>query len=140
MELSDKVESLSVAIIGNRATAIAGTVLLYCAGKLLFDGSEMSAEEIKMCYWGLFDGAMYSAITKLGISTWRHYKRTLLEVKEKGSADVQFFKERMVRAEHCRTIGYCQIQGLYLGARQSRQLDNFYQAKRESSRLLIPNF
>ena len=37
-------------------------------------------------------------------------------------------------------IGYCDLQGIFLAAREKGQLDEFYQAKMGATRNILPNF
>jgi len=139
MSLNEIIEGTKIAFMGNRVTeagALLATTTTYHAFSQLDSDSWQSAVSWTVCWVGF--GLM--AITKLGQGTKRYYLRTLKEVEEKGEASVDFFKERIIRTDIGRFIGYCQLQGMYLGAKKTGQLDNFYQAKEEVSNCVIPNF
>ncbi|MFA6460817.1 MAG: hypothetical protein WCV90_01005 [Candidatus Woesearchaeota archaeon] len=140
MELKDKVESAYVALAGNRVTAIAGAAFAYLSWKIFSHSDDLSTSQIFTYTLAHSATGFVLWVTQVGGSTWRHYKRTLREVEDYGRADPEFFRERIEMTENGRFMGYCQLQGLYLGAKKSGQLANFERARRDYSECIIPNF
>ncbi|MFA6460816.1 MAG: hypothetical protein WCV90_01000 [Candidatus Woesearchaeota archaeon] len=136
MGLIDKVEDAYVFLVGNRITAAARMTFLLCTGKLLFQEIDFSIAD----YLSMGGMVLGASLSDLGKYTSEHYHRTLQEVQNKGMAGVDFFKESILRGENEKFFGYCNLQGLYLGAKKTRQLANFYQARRDYSKCVIPNF
>ncbi len=140
MGLQDKVESAYVALVGNRVTAAVGTAFAYLSWEIFSKGKEFSTTQILVYTLSQVAAGFGLLFTKEGSSTWRHYKRTLREVEDYGSASVEFFVEEIEDTENGCLFGYCQLQGLYLGAKKSGQLANFEKAKKDYSYCKIPNF
>ena len=138
MGLKDKVDSLYVAVCGDRITTLGG-VFYFIHLYELFKGENSLSNVLTTTITGLL-GASLLGITGLGFSTWKHYKRTLKEAQEQGKINVDFFQERIERSENKKLMGYCQIQGLYLGAKKTGNLEEFYQAREMFSNNVIPNF
>ncbi len=140
MSLKEKVESLYVAVCGNRVTFIAGLwTATICTTNFVIDQNEHPIYSVFSGLSCLLSGSLLG-LTNLGTSTLKHYKRTLREMEEKGSIDSAFFEERILRSENRSFVGYCQLQGLYLGAKSTGSLDTFYEAKEKVSNCRIPNF
>ena len=138
MSLAERLESAYVALFGNRAIVLSELLI---TGSIIYDelvsnnGNLPTGSAILCAIGGAITGVTYA-----GTGTWKHYKRTLREYKEKGEVSVDFFKERILRSENGRFVGYCQLQGLYLGAKKTGQLEAFYAAREEFSECKIPNF
>jgi len=137
MGLKNKIDSLYVATLGNRVTVI--SALTYANGWRSLNHDDNINLKITCGIGGLIGGFFLGA-TYLGISTWKHYKRTLREAQEQGKVEVEFFQKRIERNENGKLMGYCQIQGLYLGAKRTGSLEQFYQAREQFSNNIIPNF
>jgi hypothetical protein len=136
MELKDKVDSLYVATCGNRITAV-GTLLYANMVYSFVNHDDLWLNIVSSCGGAI--GGYLVGITVAGISTWKHYKRTLKEAKKNKEIEPTFFEER-IKKMNKKYIGYCQTQGLYLGAKKTGNLETFYEAKKEFSNNIIPNF
>jgi len=138
MGLKDKIDSFYVATCGNRITMV-GTILITNHIFYSLYPVDGNLPAVLSILGGGIGGGIWG-LTFGGISTWKHYKRTLKEAKENNKINPHFFEEKINKSENRKFIGYCQIQGLYLGAKRTNSLEEFYLAKNNVSNNIVPNF
>ncbi|MBR9704526.1 hypothetical protein GOV12_03885 [Candidatus Pacearchaeota archaeon] len=78
--------------------------------------------------------------TLAGVSTKKYYDKTLKHINLRGELTQEFVTTIINGSDNRWTWGYCQLQGVYLAAKQSGELDTFYKVMKEHSKNLIPNF
>ena len=139
MGLKDKIDSLYVGFFGNRVTTVGTALYVNHLTSLLYFEEHPVPATISLA-GGFIGATVLWGVSVFGINTWKHYKRTLKEAKEKGKINFTFFEEKIKKNGCNRYLGYCEIQGIYLGAKKTGNLETFYAAREMFSNNIIPNF
>tara|TARA_Y100000310_G_C20560822_1_gene752981 strand:- start:70 stop:480 length:411 start_codon:yes stop_codon:yes gene_type:complete len=136
MTLADKAESLYVALTGNRVTLASRLFTTAYVGSIPF------FPDILLAFMMPATIIVYGGeiITCCGLTTPKFYNRTRDHIKKFDKLDPRFVKEMIKETENREFVGYCQLQGMYLAARNYGQLDVFKDVKKEISNCRIPNF
>jgi hypothetical protein len=151
-KLKDIINKIDVYLLGNRVTALG--ILAMCAGIYGFINSPAVANPGKHILWGkliaslTFDAGFFlTGTTAAGLTTRKFYRKTMQHINEHGKLDERYINTILSYAgtegfvecnDQC--TGYCQIQGIYLAARDMGQLDVFRECKRKNSKNWVPNF
>jgi hypothetical protein len=138
MKIKEMIKDVYAATVGNRVMAI-GTALMATG----FGGMLTVYDETNLMFWGaagiFLAGAPFVGISQFGIKTAQFYNWTKESIKECGHLDERFVKAVLGSEKIKPFIGYCQIQGVYLAAREKGQLEAFRQVRRTIENK-IPNF
>jgi hypothetical protein len=136
MGLGELVDYALVATIGNRITAGATILSLNTFATYQIFGSLVGLLALTpLCVaFPLF------GVTLAGTSTLEYYHRSVKHIKRFERLDHRFATTLIKGGENDAIFGYCELQGMYLAARNYGQLDAFYKAKKEVSNNIIPNF
>lgn len=155
MSLNELLNDAKVAVTGNRVTLASGLLaanFLYAAGSAIAHAigawNEPVASALKSPeFLYLVASAPFGTLglrgldyTRFGTSTLKLYRRTKRHIEQFGSLQPKFAKGVIEKTENRAFTGYCQLQGMYLAAKELGQEEAFNEAKRGVSNCLIPNF
>ncbi len=85
-------------------------------------------------------GGCAASVTAFGESTRRFYEETKEHITQRGKLEPRYMRKLIERSENGSLIGYCQLQGAYLAAREANQLEVFNEIKKQYSNNKLPNF
>ena len=88
---------------------------------------------------GLSLGLLGIGLTLNGRTTKKYYKKTRKHIELKGELAPEFIEKLIKKDGNGKILGYCELQGIYLAARDTGNLDVFYRVKNKLSRNIIPN-
>jgi hypothetical protein len=135
-------DNLETRVFGNRVTVVGASLALgFVAKNNIFLGPETIDWSHFLYELSLgMAGTLLCARTRLGIGTYRTYRRVKEHIKKHGKPDPRFLRKAMALDIYPYPFtGYCQIQGTYLACRNTGFLEDFYKL-REESKNLMPNF
>jgi hypothetical protein len=140
MTLTDKLKAVKVGLIGNRIDLLGKLLMLggaYCGIDGAIDGSII---EMGTAVAALTTGFEFSRQTEFGSMTKYIYERTKKHIQEFGKIDERFAS--CILSGDCeeKLYGYCELQGMYLAAKECGQLATFTKQKKNYSGVAIPNF
>lgn len=153
MSLNELLNDARVAVVGNRVTLVSALLsALYSIGNAVAYAipawNEPVASALKSGEFLYLSASALPGIlgigglsrTKFGLGTLEFYKKTKRHIKTFGSLSPRFAGRAIKKTENKILTGYCQLQGMYLAAKELGQEEAFKEAKREFSNCLIPNF
>lgn len=85
-------------------------------------------------------GGLCAWVTAFGTTTERTYRRTCDHIEKKWKIGRKFFKKIMKNDIDKEIMGYCQLQWMYLAAKEYWLEKKFLEMKKEFTNNLIPNF
>ena len=88
----------------------------------------------------IFAGTSGILMTANGKTTKRIYERTKEYIGSRGQLEPEFVEQVIKGSENAKYFGYCELQGVYLAARETGNLEVFNKVKRKYSKIIIPNF
>ncbi|GAB0174213.1 MAG: hypothetical protein HHAS10_00920 [Candidatus Altimarinota bacterium] len=116
--------------IKNRVLLVADTTL----GTTLYYGGEIET----VIAFTAFLGAVL--VCGGGRATKLYYDITKKHIKRTGTVDARFLSKVMNGYQGTKLLGYCELQGVYLAARNNGLSSEFKAAKKQSGmKVLIPN-
>lgn len=102
--------------------------------------SSKNAAPLLLSISAFTSGLLGIALTLNGRTTKKYYKKTKKHIELRGELAPEFIEKVIKKSENSKVLGYCELQGIYLAARDTDNLDVFYQVKNKLSRNIIPNF
>lgn len=87
----------------------------------------------------LVGGSLGLCLTNWGAGTQSLYEDTLAHIEKHGFIDSLFFK-RALLGDRYDCLGYCELQGMYLAAKELGLEDQFKELRKEYTTNKIPNF
>lgn len=145
MSLKEKINKIGIGLLGNRVTALGCALLTSSAASLeLVDKFRPVDNNFYINYgpeMGLaFLGTVLLTHTEFGSKTVKLYDKTAKHIKKFDRIDKRFF-DKIIPVNDITNNwdGYCQMQGVYLAARDYGKLDEFKEMRKKSSNV-IPNF
>jgi len=147
MSLFERVENAYIALAGNRVTLASSTAAGISSYGFFSDLSHyFSGEEpLQLRTLGFLVSGLASSIfifsTKCGLGTAAFYRAADRHIKRRGT-----LKENVVRkwiqnaVEDDSTLGYCQLQGIYLAAKKHGIEDIFFELKEKYSSNTMRNW
>lgn len=139
MILKETLGNLEVRLLGNRLFAL-GMPLLFGGFPASF--MYLSNNDYRNFFLSIaatIVGAGLVGINADGRFTFKSYQRTKGHIEQFGEIKPEFFRE-YIKDTNGRICGYCDVQGIYLAARELNKLESFYKNRREQSKCIIPNF
>ncbi len=130
----------------NRATLISTVNIsvysypLYLLSNL---GSFQSTEELAAFGIVTFGCGLSGGVltgTWFGNGTAQAYKRTKKHILKNSRLDPRAIKALVGKNNDDKEVGYCELQGVYLAAKELEQLGAFYTGKEKYTKIHAPNF
>lgn len=133
----------NIGFVGNRINLF-GEILLG-SGALLKSLGERFSENDFFPNQIMILGAGIMLISSFGIGTKKIYERTKEHIISRGKLDERYMRNLIRGAQDeppvlDRFLGYCQLQGAYLAARETGNVEDFDRYKRKYSKNILPNF
>ena len=140
MSLKEKISKIGISLIGNRVTALGCSMLSGSLTSLALSHEGQLLENHGLSMSLGYVGALLLLQTELGSNTSRLYEKTVNHIKKFGRIEERFF-DKVVPVNDMASPwdGYCQLQGVYLAARDYDQLNDFNRMRSKSCNR-IPNF
>ena len=140
MSLTSLIKNTWISFVGNRLNLLAisiGIPSIYALDTISHDQPYQGM----LALVGLGIGLLTTGASGCGSGTKKFYRFVERNIERTGDLD-QKFLERLIslKTENRSLFGYCQLQGMYLAARDYNQLEVFNQAKNNVSNCKIPNF
>jgi len=144
MTLKEKLNEVEATLIGNRVTVLGTTLITSGLASLCIKApSHPSFINIIPEFIIGSVGASFVGYTQFGGKMISIYKRTTKHLKRFNKFDERFFTTIVGNDSSCKFTGYCQLQAMYLAARDSGNPENvreFAQLKKQYTRNIVPNF
>jgi hypothetical protein len=137
--LTEKINNLAVGLFGNRVSALGLGIMI---ASHFYPAPNSIEHPVITGLYGITStaGIMMYFYTGFGLPTLRIYKRTKQHIRDWKKLDHDFFIAYLGGDVRKPFTGYCQLQGMYLAARDTGHLEEFRELKRKYSKNLLPNF
>jgi hypothetical protein len=100
-----------------------------------------TADDAKISSVFIACGISFSAVgMPFSAKTRKIYETTKRHIRDFGTIDPDYFKVMMGIDLDNWTYGYCQLQGMYLAAKEMGCLDQFHSLKKKYTTNVLPNF
>lgn len=129
-----KLKDIETIVLGNRLTAASYALIAGAYSRAIINNE---SDFISFSAWSL--GIFFAVATLGGYATYHHYKKALKHVAVKGKLEFDFLKKEIRIHGRNKYLGYCELQGLYLAARDSGN-EKMFRKLRKYSRNIVPNF
>ena len=139
--------SKAVLLFGNRLAPVGYALLAYYfwlnIENCLFQENRSISETVLRFFLMVgsgVGGAFLAGSNAFGVITEKFYRKTREHILEFGAIDPLFFQKTMEGWEDEKYYGYCQLQGIFLAAKELNKVEEFRALKREHCKNIIPNF